>query len=60
MAQHIMTGGSEVYKKFDTAFWQYEMVIKMMSTPITTLLIASYFQVNEKFDCRCPMYDSAR
>ncbi len=57
VAKHIMAEDSAVYKKFDTAVWQEEVVIKMAATPITAVLIVAYFQAYEKFDHRFPMYD---
>jgi WD40 repeat protein len=57
VARHILAGDSPEYKKFDTAIWQEEVVVKMAVTPITALLVTAYFQAYEKFDHRYPMYD---
>ncbi|MCU0287856.1 MAG: NACHT domain-containing protein, partial [Acidobacteria bacterium] len=57
VAKHLMDENSNIYKKFDTAIWQEEMVVKMAATPITVLLLTAYFQAYEKFDHRYPMYD---
>jgi len=57
MAGHLMEEDSDIYKKFDRALWQEEMVLKMAATPIMALLVTAYFQAYEKFDHRYPMYD---
>lgn len=57
VAMHLMEEDSDIYKKFDDALWQEQMVIKMAATPITALLVTAYFQAYEKFDHRYPMYD---
>ena len=56
VARHLLDEKSPIYKKFDTALWQEEVVVKMAATPITALLITAYFQVYEKFDRRYAMY----
>jgi WD40 repeat protein/GTPase SAR1 family protein len=57
VARHIIKEDSGIYKKFDQAIWQEEVVVKMALTPIIALLLTAYFQVYEKFDHRFPMYD---
>ncbi len=57
VAKHVMEEDSDIYKSFDTAIWQEEVVVKMAATPLTALLVAAYFQVYEQFDHRYPMYD---
>jgi len=57
IARHLLAGEPDVYKAFDTALWQEEVVVKMAATPITALLITAYFQAYRKFQHRFPMYD---
>ena len=57
VARHLMAEDSDIYKKFDQAIWQEEVVAKMAATPITALLVTAYFQAYEKFHHRFPMYD---
>ncbi|UCH97108.1 MAG: NACHT domain-containing protein, partial [Candidatus Aminicenantes bacterium] len=57
VARHLMDPDSFIYKKFDQAIWQEEIVVKMAATPITALLVTAYFQVYGQFDHRYPMYD---
>jgi len=57
VARHLMDPESFIYKKFDRAIWQEELVVKMAATPITALLVTAYFQVYGQFDHRFPMYD---
>jgi WD40 repeat protein/GTPase SAR1 family protein len=56
-APHIIKEDSNIYKKFDQAIWQEQVVVKMAVTPIIALLLTAYFQVYERFDHRFPMYD---
>ncbi|HLP59145.1 MAG TPA: hypothetical protein VK186_09955, partial [Candidatus Deferrimicrobium sp.] len=57
IARHLMHEDSPVYKQFDEAIWQEEIVVKMAATPMTALLVTAYFQAYGKFDHRFPMYD---
>jgi|GEM_PF-1321689 len=57
VARQLMVEDSDIYKKFDQAIWQEEVVTKMAATPITALLVTAYFQAYEKFHHRFPMYD---
>ena len=57
VARQLMEEDSPLYKKFDEAIWQEEIVVKIAATPITALLVTAYFQFNEQFDQRFPMYD---
>ncbi|MCX6579832.1 MAG: NACHT domain-containing protein [Candidatus Aminicenantes bacterium] len=57
IARHLMEENSDVYKQFDEAIWQEEIVVKMAATPMTALLVTAYFQAYGKFDHRFPMYD---
>ncbi|MCX6581182.1 MAG: NACHT domain-containing protein [Candidatus Aminicenantes bacterium] len=57
VARNLMDEDSLVYREFDRAIWQEEMVVKMAATPITALLVTAYFQAYGQFDHRFPMYD---
>jgi len=57
IARHLMHEDSPVFKAFDKAIWQEEMVVKIAATPMVALLVTAYFQAYGKFDHRFPMYD---
>jgi hypothetical protein len=57
IARHLMDEYSDVYKRFEEAVWQEEIVVKIAAAPMTALLVAAYFQAYRKFDQRFPMYD---
>lgn len=57
VARNLMKPDSFIYKRFDDAIWQEEIVIKMAATPLMALLMTAYFQAYGQFDNRFTMYD---
>lgn len=48
---------SELYCQFDNVVWKEEVVKKVAGTPLTALLLITYYQQFRKIDKRYPMYD---
>ena len=57
VARNLLKEDSSIFRAFDEAIWQEEVVVRMAATPMTTLLITAYFQVYGRFDLRFSMYD---